>query len=193
MAGVGLDAKIMNNTDPELKAKVGWLAYARALIAVLREKDSLRIQYHSEGRRGRRPMRAQAVIVGNCGSLPANILLLPEAVVDDGLLDLVILKPESFVGWLQLIFKVFWENGVVRRTRLGRRLQGIRTTSVDLAQLAEFEVRLSRPAEIQLDGDPFGEAIGFSTRADQGALRLKVPAETRGLISRPRVMRGCVA
>ena len=119
MAGVGLDAKIMNNTDPELKAKVGWLAYARALIAVLREKDSLRIQYHSEGRRGRRPMRAQAVIVGNCGSLPANILLLPEAVVDDGLLDLVILKPESFVGWLQLIFKVFWENGVVRRTRLG--------------------------------------------------------------------------
>ena len=181
MAGVGLDAKIMNNTDPELKAKVGWLAYARALIAVLREKDSLRIQYRSDqGRRGRRPVRAQAVIVGNCGSLPANILLLPEAVVDDGLLDLVILKPESFGGWLQLIFKVFWENGVVRRTRLGRKLQGIRTSSVDLAQLAEFEVRLSRPGQIQLDGDPFGEAIGFSTRADQGALRLKVPADTEG-------------
>jgi diacylglycerol kinase (ATP) len=177
MAGVGLDAKIMNNTDPDLKAKVGWLAYARALADVLRDKDYLRIKYRSDQEQRRRPARAQAVIVGNCGSLPANILLLPDAVIDDGLLDIVILKPESFGGWLQVIFKVFWENGIVKRTKAGRKLDGVDVSAVDLAQLPEFEVRLSHADEIQLDGDPFGQAVGFATRVDAGALRLKVPAD----------------
>jgi diacylglycerol kinase family enzyme len=176
MAGVGLDAKIMNNTDPELKAKVGWLAYARALFGVLRDKNSLRIEHRSDHRL-RRPQRAHAVIVGNCGSLPANILLLPDAVVDDGLLDIVILKPESFGGWLQVVFKVFWEHGIVKRTKAGRKLDGVDVAAVDIAQLAEFEVRLSRSDDIELDGDPFGEAVGFTTRVDAGALRLKIPPE----------------
>ncbi|MCU1579976.1 MAG: diacylglycerol kinase [Rhodoglobus sp.] len=176
MAGVGLDAKIMSNTDPELKEKVGWLAYARALATVLRDRNSLRIRYRSDQVQ-RRPARAQSVIVGNCGSLPANILLLPDAVLDDGLLDVVILKPESFRGWLQVIFKVFWENGIIKRTKLGRKVDGIDVDAVDFAQLPEFEVRLSRGDEIELDGDPFGEAVAFTTKVQAGALRLKVPAD----------------
>jgi diacylglycerol kinase (ATP) len=175
MAGVGLDAKIMDNTDPDLKQKVGWLAYAKALVTVLRDKNSLRIEYRSD-LIGKKPERAQTVIVGNCGSLPANILLLPDAAVDDGLLDIVIVKPESYRGWLQVIFKVFWENGIIKRTRLGRKFKGIDVKAVDTAQLPDFEVRLSRSAGIQLDGDPFGDAVAFKTTIHAGALRLKVPA-----------------
>ncbi|MGV8897148.1 MAG: diacylglycerol/lipid kinase family protein [Rhodoglobus sp.] len=177
MAGVGLDAKIMSNTDPELKKKVGWLAYSHALFNVLREKDKLRIQHRSDKPQGRRAGNAQAVIVGNCGSLPANILLLPDAVIDDGKLDVVILKPESIRGWAALVFKVFWENGVVNRTKLGRSMKDVDIESVDISQLPEFEVRLSRAAEIELDGDPFGEAIAFTARAVPGALKVKVPAD----------------
>ncbi len=177
MAGVGLDAKIMNNTDPELKKKVGWLAYSDALFKVLRQKDQLRIRHRSDKPQGRRGSNAQAVIVGNCGSLPANILLLPEAVVDDGMLDIVILKPESIRGWFQLVFKVFWENGVVKRTPIGRKMTEIDVEAVDILQLPEFEVRLSRAAEIELDGDPFGEAVAFTARVSPGALKLKAPVD----------------
>ena len=46
-------------------------------------------------------MRAHTIIVGNCGSLPANILLLPDAAIDDGVLDVVILKPQSAAGWVR--------------------------------------------------------------------------------------------
>ena len=92
MAGAGLDAKIMSNTDPELKKKVGWLAYARALVTSLRDSSALRVGHQLDGGR-RHSDRATAIIVGNCGSLPANILLLPDAAVDDGLLDVVVLKP----------------------------------------------------------------------------------------------------
>ena len=175
MGGVGLDAKIMANTDPGLKKRVGWLAYAQALAVTLRDQNPLRAQYRFDGAQ-HRSAKAQAIIVGNCGSLPANILLLPDAVVDDGLLDIVVIKPESVRGWLQVIFKVFWENGVVRRV-FGERLKNIDVAAVDYRQARKLEVRLNQPEEIELDGDPFGEAVRFTATVEPRALRLKVPAE----------------
>lgn len=175
MAGVGLDAKIMSNTDSELKEKVGWLAYAQALVVSLRDKDALRLHYRFD--RGRtHTVRTQTIIVGNCGSLPANILLLPDAVVDDGLLDVAVLKPETIGGWLQVVFKVFWENGIVKRTKLGRKLDGVDVAAVDYAQVRELEVRLNHPHEIEVDGDPFGPAVAFTVRVEPEGLRVKVPA-----------------
>jgi len=176
MAGAGLDAKIMSNTDPELKKKVGWLAYAQALGVALRDKDALRVGYQLDAGR-RHTERAQAIIVGNCGSLPANILLLPDAAVDDGLLDIVVLKPESIRGWLGVVFKVFWENGIVRRTPLGKRLSGVEIASMDYRRGKNLEVRLSKPEEIELDGDPFGATTGFTVTVEPGALRIMVPSE----------------
>ncbi|CAN5332108.1 hypothetical protein BH11ACT5_BH11ACT5_14270 [soil metagenome] len=174
MAGTGLDAKIMSNTDDDLKKKVGWLAYAQALVHVLRDKNQLRLDYKLDDRRNKSE-RAQAIIIGNCGSLPANILLLPDAVVDDGLLDIIVAKPESVRGWLALAVKIFWENGVVKRTKLGRGMRELETDSVDVLQGRSLTVRLSRPEEVELDGDPFGEIVGCRVTVDPGALTVKVP------------------
>jgi len=175
MAGAGLDAKIMSSTDAELKKKVGWIAYAQALVAVLRDKSMLRLEYKLDDHRNRSE-RAQALIVGNCGSLPANILLLPDAVVDDGLLDLIVLKPESIRGWLAVTVKIFWENGIVRRTRVGQRLSEMRTNSLDMRQGRSVTVRLNRPEIVQLDGDPFGRMTGCRITVDPGALTVRVPS-----------------
>ena len=174
MAGAGLDARIMSNTDSELKKKVGWLAYAQALIVVMRDKQGLRLQYKMDARRTK-SARAQAIIVGNCGSLPANILLLPEAVIDDGMLDVAVLKPESVRGWIAMLFKIFWENGVVKRTKLGRRMNELNTDSVEFRQAKSVTANLSKPEEVQLDGDPFGEAISFRAKVDAGGLNVMVP------------------
>ena len=176
MAGAGLDAKIMSNTDDELKKRVGWLAYAQALVKVLRDKTQLRLEYKLDRDRNR-SVRAQAIIIGNCGSLPANILLLPDAAVDDGLLDVIVVKPESFKGWVDVAVKIFWENGVVKRTRWGKKVRDLKTDSVDVRQGKALVVRLSRPEEVELDGDPFGEMIGCRVTVEPGALRVRVPAE----------------
>ena len=176
MAGAGLDAKIMSNTDPELKKKIGWLAYARALSVTLRDKNALRLGYQLDGGK-RRTERAQALIIGNCGSLPANILLLPDAAVDDGLIDVVVLKPETVRGWLAVVFKIFWENGIVRRTPIGKKLAGVDIASMDYRRGKKLEVCLSKPEEIELDGDPFGEASSFTVTVEPGALRVMVPAD----------------
>jgi len=174
MAGAGLDAKIMSSTNAELKKSVGWLAYGQALVAVLRDKSVLRLEYKLDGDRSRSE-RAQSLIVGNCGSLPANIVLMPDAAVDDGLLDLMVLKPESFRGWLAVIFKIFWENGIVKRTRWGKRARDLDSASVDMRQGRSLTVRLSRPEIVQLDGDPLGEMVGCRITIEPGALVIKVP------------------
>jgi diacylglycerol kinase (ATP) len=176
MAGFGIDAKMLAATDDELKAKVGWLAYVKALVAVLRDKNMLRLRFRMDGEPVRR-MSAHTLIIGNAGSLPGNILLLPEAAVDDGQLDVVILRPEQIIGWLQIIVKVVWENGVLSRTPLGRKFRTREVKALNYLRGKELRVRLSHPEEVELDGDPFGKAIGMVTRVAAGGLRVRVPAD----------------
>jgi diacylglycerol kinase (ATP) len=176
MAGFGIDAKMLAATDDELKAKVGWLAYVKAFVAVLRDKNQLHLRFKIDGEAVRH-MRAHTVIVANAGSLPGNILLLPDAAVDDGKLDVVIMRPEQLVGWIQIFTKVLWENGVLGRTRWGKRFQTREVKALNYLRGAQVRVRLSRPEEIELDGDPFGEAVGMVTRVDAKGLTIRVPAD----------------
>jgi diacylglycerol kinase (ATP) len=177
MAGIGLDAKMIANTNPELKKRVGWLAYVDAIARSLRDTEQLRINYRSDGG-PTKTMRAHTVLVGNCGLLPGNVLLLPEAEIDDGVFDIVALRPEGFFGWAQIWVKIFWENGVLRRSSVGRKLAGpsrdVRT--LRYLKAASFEVTFDRAEEFELDGDEFGMVIGFRTEADAGALTVRVPA-----------------
>ena len=175
MAGTGLDAKVMANTDDDLKKRIGWLAYGRALVAALRDKNALRLEYQLDSGRTHSE-RAQAIIVGNCGALPAGIVLMPNAAIDDGKFDVIVAKPETFRGWLALMIKIFWENGIVNQTKIGRRMADMKTESVDLRQGRTLVLKLSRPEEVQLDGDPFGEMTGCRIAIQPAALTIKVPA-----------------
>jgi diacylglycerol kinase family enzyme len=179
MAGVGIDARMIAATDDDLKARHGWLAYVKAMGKVLRDKNELRIRYRLDGA-GVHSARAHTVLIGNCGSLPANILLLPDAAVDDGEFDIVILRPEGFIGWLQIVVKVFWENGVLRRTTVGRRFMGAdrEVRAMNYLKGREFVMRLSRPEEVELDGDLFGRASALRTWIDPSSLTVKVPRGT---------------
>jgi diacylglycerol kinase (ATP) len=177
MAGLGLDAKMLANTDDDLKKKAGWLAYAKALSATLRDKNELRFRY-SLNRGTRRSIRAHTIIVGNCGALPANILLLPDAAVDDGQFDIILLRPEGFIGWVQIFVKVLWENGVLRRTRAGRALLTKEVSALRYVKAEDLAVELEREEEIELDGDGFGAATGFHSWVDKGGITIRVPADS---------------
>jgi len=174
MAGFGLDAKMLSNTDEELKAKMGWLAYVAAIRTALRDKNRMRMRYRLDRHRVR-AVSAHTLIIGNCGSLPANILLLPTAAIDDGRFEAVFLRPESAWGWLQIVGKVVWENGVLRRTRWGRKLVGRDVDALRYVKGRRLEVVLSRPEEIELDGDGFGRASALRTWIDAGGLTVRVP------------------
>lgn len=179
MAGMGLDAKMIDNTDEDLKAKAGWAAYLKAIVTSLRDPNELRMRFRLDDGDVTRAT-VHTVILGNCGSLPANILLLPDAVVDDGLFDLMLMRPGSALGWVRVWWKIAWINGILRRTRAGRAVAGERHNDDDLHYETgtRFTARLSRPEDIELDGDGFGKAIAFNAWIEPGALTIRVPAPT---------------
>ncbi|CAN5351734.1 diacylglycerol kinase family protein [soil metagenome] len=176
MAGMGIDAKMIKNTDDDLKAKAGWAAYVSAIVKSLRDPDELHLRFQlDEGA----PKRAtvHTLIVGNCGSLPANLLLMPDAVIDDGLFDLMMLRPRGVVGWLRVWTKVAWTNGVIRRTRAGRAVAGEQRNDGELRYETgrNFVTRLSKAEEIELDGDGFGRAVAFKAWIEPGGLIVRIP------------------
>ncbi len=180
MAGLGLDAKMIANTDEKLKAKAGWVAYIKALAASLRDPSKLHLQFRLDDG-PRRRTTVHTLILGNCGSLQANILLMPEAVLDDGKFDLMMTRPDGVLGWIRVWVKVAWTNGVVRRTKAGKAIAGEHKNNPDLHYETgtSFTARLSDPEEIELDGDGFGEAMAFTAWIEPNALRVRTPEVTR--------------
>lgn len=178
MAGIGLDAKMAANTDPELKKKVGWLAYIQPIVRSFADKERVRVRFRIDDL-PERSMSVHTVMVGNCGSLPGNVLLLPEAAIDDGVFDIVALRPKGFFGWVQIWTKIFWENGVLRRNSVGRRLAGLsrEVRALRYIKAAKITARLDRPEDFELDGDDFGEAIAFRAHVESHGLLVRIPAD----------------
>jgi YegS/Rv2252/BmrU family lipid kinase len=158
MAGLGFDAEVMAGTAPELKERLGWVAYVVAGVKRLRgRRTSVTLQVDG-GRVQQR--RIRAVVVGNCGMLQGGIALMPGAVPDDGWLDVVVVAPRSLFGWLQVTGAV-----ITRRAH----------PTVEHFQCRSIEVRAERPLHVQLDGDPAGCAQVLKVHVDPLAVLIRVP------------------
>ncbi len=177
MAGLGLDAQMIARTDAKLKKAVGWLAYVDAGMRALPDLKPVRLRYRLDGSPAR-ALSAHTLIIGNCGSLPGGILLIPDAEPDDGILDVVALKPRGRFGWVRVWNKLAWENGVLRKSAAGRRIIDLRADVKDVAYLRgrHLGIALEAPQEFQLDGDEFGMVTAVDFAVDPGALTVKVPA-----------------
>ena len=93
--------------------------------------------------------RTRTVLIGNCGRLFGGVVLMPEARVDDGLLDTIILSPKGVVGWTAVAARV-----------LSRRRHG--HSIVDHYTGTRVSLRADRPEEVQVDGDIMGAARSVS-------------------------------
>ena len=91
MAGLGYDAAIMADTVDALKDRMGWLAYVEAGIRKLPGKPVKAKISVDGGEPVRR--RIRSVMIGNCGRIMGGVEIFPDAKIDDGVLDLLILAP----------------------------------------------------------------------------------------------------
>lgn len=180
MSGVGIDAAMISNTDPALKKRVGWLAYIDAGLRILPMSKPFHLHYRMEGRHSHR-VRVATVLVANLGMLPGNIELIPDAALDDGLLDVAVLQPKNAWGWVMIWRRVAWENRVLRKTSVGRQFLDLtggdkRSEMVYLRGTA-IELRVEEGSqELEIDGDEFGVATAVGFRTDAGALLIRVPS-----------------
>ncbi|MFF2273596.1 diacylglycerol/lipid kinase family protein [Agromyces sp. NPDC058136] len=179
MAGIGIDAEMIQNTNPELKKRVGWLAYVDAGLRALPASKPFPAQYRLENRRHHRA-RVASILVANLGYLPGNIELIPDAEIDDGHLDVVVLQPRNLLGWLFIWRTVFWENRVLRKSALGRQFidltSGNRRQQIVYRRGRSVELEFEGgPQEFEIDGDEFGSVVSARFRVDPAALVVRVP------------------
>lgn len=176
MGGIGLDAAMIANTNPQLKKTVGWVAYVDGAARSLPKAKPFRVMYQLTGRR-LHSAKVQSVLFANCGSLPAGLELVPDASIADGALDIVIFQPKGLFGWAFVWRRVAWDNSVLRRFRAGRRVLALRTkdNSVIYSRGAGIEIGATEPQPVQLDGDEFGEAAEVRIHVHAGALVVAVP------------------
>ncbi|MGG7507177.1 diacylglycerol/lipid kinase family protein [Plantibacter sp. YIM 135249] len=181
MAGMGIDAMMISSTNPELKKTVGWLAYVESGLRSIIKSEPFRLHYRLQGHR-EHSIRVSSILVGNCGTLQGGIELMPDAAIDDGILDIAVLQPKGALGWLLVWRKVSWENRVLRRSSVGRRLIKANDArgggnTVTYLRSERVSMRVEEPHDIELDGDGFGVAIAAHFDAHEGGLHVKLPAD----------------
>ena len=161
MAGMGIDAMIMDETRPDLKDKIGTAAYfvaAAKALGRLPVPMRIKVDDHRTHRR-----RAMICVVGNVGGLPGNITLIPGAKPDDGLLDVYVASPHRFTQWIRVFVRLITRR--VQRPGPGR----------PVARAAGGGRGWSEPDSYQLDGDVVGELRRLVAEVQPQALSVRVP------------------
>jgi diacylglycerol kinase family enzyme len=161
MAGLGFDAALIRDTDDELKARFGWLAYLgglrRAFARSPRASFTITVDQDE-------PIRRQAVgvLVGNVGRLQAGIRLLPDAEPDDGQLDVIVLAPRKVADWPVLI-------GRILRRRAGEGEQA------DVLRGRRVQIVAEHRLPVEYDGELCGEADTLDVGVLPAALTVRCP------------------
>jgi diacylglycerol kinase family enzyme/membrane-associated phospholipid phosphatase len=160
MAGMGFDAAIMEGATEQIKAKVGWFAY---VISGLRNLmfPAIRIDISVDDGPFTRH-RARTIVVGNVGFLQAGLPLLPDATLDDGRLDVVLINPARFLHWLLVVVRVI--------TR-GKKLD----ETVNRMTGRKVVIRASSEIPRQIDGDFIGLGHEITCECLHGKLLVRVP------------------
>jgi diacylglycerol kinase family enzyme len=160
MAGLGLDAAIMGGAPDALKKRLGWPAYVIAGARHLRY-PAVRVDISVDGAEPVR-RRARTVVIGNVGLLQGGIPLMPDARIDDGVLDVVVIAPRQLVGWFSLVWRV-----VTKHPRTDERLDRYTGRSV--------VVQAAHAAPRQLDGDTVDAGTELRASIEAGGLLVRVP------------------
>ncbi len=167
MAGLGFDGEVMAGTNEKVKKVVGWIAYVFAAVKKIFGRG-FSVSVAASGGPGevRRPgdkigRHARSVVIGNCGTLQGGIDLMPEAKLDDGILDAVVVAPKGLIGWVSVI------GDVVTRHRAGHR-------RLDRMRGRGFVINSRDAVEAEIDGDPIGPRRTLAVRVLADALVVRV-------------------
>ncbi len=158
MAGMGLDAAVVAGT--RLKHRFGWLAYAMSgavHLALAPAPFSIRLDDGAPIER-----QARSVVVGNSGLLPGGFCLLPDARLDDGVLDVGVLAPRGPFGWTRLAARV-----LTRSHRQDRMLERF--------QARKVEITTQAPLPREVDGEIVTAGHTLTAAILPSALTVRMP------------------
>ncbi len=153
----GFDA-IVNERANLMRHPKGPSRYILALLAELARLKPLRYRVELDGEQ--LEVDALMVSVGNNVSLGGGMRITPDAVLDDGLLDVMIVKPLSRVAFLRIFPRVF---------------QGAHTSDprVLMRRAARIRIAADAPLVAYADGERIAP-LPLELEVEPGALRVLV-------------------
>ena len=161
MAGLGLDAAMVADVPDSLKKRIGWPAYVVSILRHLAD-NGITVTFDLDGRRVRHH-GVHTVLIGNFGQVQGGIDLLPDAVPDDGLLDVVVLAPRGWLlGWVKVLMHL-------------RRRESRDSDTITRYQARHVIARTRHPVPQEIDGEFLGEKTSLDVRAQHLALAIRVP------------------
>ena len=165
MAGLGLDADMLNSTSESAKQRFGYAAYVVSVARHLRDRPIRATVRADDGPPQR--LRTSGIIVGNVGWLQAGLPLFPEAAPDDGVLDVVVLPPRGWASWLAFTLHV-----LLRRPN----------AQIFRASFTELRIQIDRDHMWEVDGEVTGRTRSLDIRlhAEKLTLRTAMPAQEAG-------------
>ena len=170
MVGFGIDAQMLVETDDDLKSKAGWLAYVEAMGRALAGTEMTDITLAIDGEKAV-AVRGHTMLIGNCGMVQGGIRLLPDAVLDDGKLDVLMVSADGALQWLDTLRSFVWDNGI--RRLFGATDEAVSTESARHLPVETISVELATPLVFEIDGEDMGEVTTFDVRVQPGALLVR--------------------
>ena len=163
MAGVGLDAAMVQDAPHGLKRRIGWPAYVVSLLRHLADRG-FAVEIDVDGKRTSH-RHVRTVVIGNVGGLHGGLSLFPDAQPDNGVLEVAVLAPRTVLGWIS----------VVARLLRGRDRPPVIAAGAGSAHRGRPD---SPYCGARRTGRPLADGRVLDVTVEPGALLLRVAAET---------------
>jgi YegS/Rv2252/BmrU family lipid kinase len=164
MAGTGFDALMIAGAD-DLKDRIGRAAYLVSGSRHLREKP-FKAAIDVDGTEWFSG-RATCILVGNVGELFGGVEVFPDALPDDGKLELGVCTADGLVQWARTLARTARGNPAA-------------SPFVRATKARAVKVRLDRKVLYELDGGDRKKVKSFKVKIEPGALSLCVPGPGQG-------------
>jgi YegS/Rv2252/BmrU family lipid kinase len=161
IASLGFDSEA-NRIANEAPARLGQLVYVYGALRALVSWRMAEFAVEVDGER--RTYRGWGIAAANSKAYGGGMYLAPDARLDDGALDVVMVSETS---------KLHFLSSLLPRVFKGTHVQ---LDSVRVVRGAEVRVSADRPFVVYADGDPIGD-LPITLRAVPAALRVLLPAD----------------
>jgi YegS/Rv2252/BmrU family lipid kinase len=160
IASVGFDSDA-NRIANEAPSRLGNLVYAYGALRALWSWSPVRFQVDLEPSGERVSFIGYSVATANSRAFGGGMYLAPDAALDDGLFDVVLIEQAAKLRYLWNLPKAF-------------RGAHVHLANVRVLRAAEVQIAAERPFTMYADGDPIGE-LPVRVRSLPGAVTVLTP------------------
>jgi diacylglycerol kinase (ATP) len=159
LAGIGLDASVASRFNTPNNHRRGFASYLRLAAGVMLTYEPA--TYSISAADVRRNVRAVLVVIANSTQYGNGARIAPDARMDDGQLDLVVVEERSR-------FVTFCRTPRLFDGTIGR------VPEYSIQRIREATIECTEPMVFHVDGEPVEGGTRLDTRVHPGALRICV-------------------